>query len=84
MTDVISNQANCDFLSEVRVVCQSVLSLCKDCGKYNNVMENDNVKQLFIHCVRCANAMLNYQHEQGESSLRIICMNNDYEYLLPL
>ena len=64
-TEVISNQTKCDFLHEISVVCWSLLTLCEHCGSYSN-MENDIVKQLCIHCVRCANAMLDYQHEQGK------------------
>ena len=64
-TEVICNQANCDLLSEIHVVSQSLLTLCKDCGSYNNMSENDTVKQLCIHCVMSANAILNYQHENG-------------------
>ena len=49
---LISDQTKCDLLGKIRIVCQPLLTLCKDCSSYSN-MDNDNVKQLCIHCVKC-------------------------------
>ena len=57
----ISDLTKCDLVGEICDVCQSLLTLCMDCGRYSK-MENDNVN---IHCVKCGIAMLEYQHEQG-------------------
>ena len=75
--DVICNQTKCDLVGGIRVVYQLLVTLCKDCGSYSN-MENDSVKQLYIHCVRCANAMLDYQHEQSKWVACITQMNDLY------